>query len=61
MLGRDPAAGDAKQLAGGYAQAWSGAEMAAYYDALKTQFKVRIEAPKQASVESSTAPSAAAK
>lgn len=47
VLGRDPSGGDAKQLASGYAQAWSGAEMAAYYDALKTRFKVKIEAPKR--------------
>lgn len=56
VLGRDPAAGDAKQLAGAYAQAWSGAEMAAYYDALKTRFKVKIEAPKPAGGDASTAP-----
>lgn len=61
VLGRDPAAGDAKQLAGGYAQAWSGAEMAAYYDALKAQFKVKIEAPKQPAIESSEASPATAK
>ena len=61
VLGRDPAAGDAKQLASGYAQAWSGAEMAAYYDALKTRFKVKIEPPKQPAGESSAAPSAATK
>ena len=61
VLGRDPAAGDAKQLAGSYAQAWGGAEMAAYYDALKAQFKVKIEPAKPAAGDSSTASPAAAK
>jgi len=57
VLGRDPAAGDAKQLAAAYAQAWSGAEMAAYYDALKDRFKVRIEPPKpQAGDSTASAP-----
>ncbi len=59
VLGRDPAAGDAKQLASAYAQAWSGAEMAAYYDALKAQFKVKIEPPKVTAGAYSVAPSPA--
>ena len=61
VLGRDPAAGEAKQLAGAYAQSWSGAEMAAYYDALKAQFKVKIEPPKLAAGEPAAAPSTTSK
>ena len=59
VLGRDPAAGDARQLATAYAQAWSGAEMAAYYDALKTQFKVKVDAPKAVQGASIAAPPSA--
>ncbi len=44
VLGRDPAAGDPRQLAGQYAQAWGDAETLAYYNALKTRFKVEIKA-----------------
>ncbi len=61
VLGRDPAAGDAKQLAGAYAQSWSGAEMAAYYDALKAQFKVKIEPLKPIAGEPAGAPSTPSK
>ncbi|MEO6032981.1 MAG: SurA N-terminal domain-containing protein [Burkholderiaceae bacterium] len=42
VLGRDPAAGDAASAQAQYAQAWSEAEMAAYYGALKKRFKVVI-------------------
>ncbi len=43
-LGRDAAAGDPRQLAGAIAQAWGEAESQAYYDALKTRFKVEVKA-----------------
>ena len=44
VLGRDPVAGDPRQLTGQYAQAWGDAEALAYYNALKTRFKVDIKA-----------------
>lgn len=44
VLGRDAAAGDPRQMAGQYAQAWGEAEAMAYYDALKTRFKVEVKA-----------------
>jgi len=44
VLGRDPAAGDPRQLAGQYAQAWGDAEAMAYYNALKARFKVDVKA-----------------
>ncbi len=45
VLGRDPAAGDPKRILEQYAQAWGTAETLAYYEALKTRFKVEIKAP----------------
>jgi peptidyl-prolyl cis-trans isomerase D len=42
VLGRDPAAGDAKRAQAQYAQAWAAAESQAYYDALKTRFKAEV-------------------
>ncbi|MBS0446591.1 MAG: SurA N-terminal domain-containing protein [Proteobacteria bacterium] len=42
VLGRDPAAGDAKAAQGQYAQAWADAESQAYYAALKSRFKAEI-------------------
>lgn len=44
VLGRDPAAGDARQISSQYAQAWGEAEAMAYLSALKTRFKVDIKA-----------------
>jgi peptidyl-prolyl cis-trans isomerase D len=44
VLGRDPAAGDPRQLSAQYAQAWGDAEAMAYYSALKTRFKVDVKA-----------------
>ena len=61
VLGRDPGGGDARQLAGAYAQAWTGAEMAAYYDALKARFKVKIEPAKQPAADASSGSQTAAK
>ncbi len=43
VLGRDPVAGDAAKAQSQYAQAWADAESQAYYDALKTRFKVEIK------------------
>ena len=48
VLGRDPAVADLRQLSAQYAQAWAEAETLAYYDALKTRFKVEIKSPAQA-------------
>ena len=48
VLGRDPAVADLHQLSAQYAQAWAEAETLAYYDALKTRFKVEIKSPAQA-------------
>ena len=45
VLGRDPAAGDAKRAQAQYAQAWANAESQAYYEALKTRFKAEVLAP----------------
>ncbi len=45
LLPRDPAVIDAKRMSEQYAKAWASAEAAAYYDALKTRFKVTIKAP----------------
>ena len=59
VLGRDPAAADPRQVAAQYAQSWGEAETAAYYNALKTRFKVDIKAP--AATDAEKAASAAAK
>jgi peptidyl-prolyl cis-trans isomerase D len=61
VLGRDPMAGDAKQIAMQYAQGWGGAEMSAYYDALKARFKVNIVAPPSPEAEAARSASAAAR
>ncbi len=42
VLGRDPVAGDAAKAQSQYGQAWADAESQAYYDALKTRFKVEL-------------------
>ena len=44
VLGRDPLGGDPRQIIGQYAQAWGDAEAVAYYNALKTRFKVDVQA-----------------
>jgi peptidyl-prolyl cis-trans isomerase D len=54
LLPRDPAVIDAKRMATQYAQTWSDAETKAYYDALKTRYKVTIKAP--AAAASAAAP-----
>jgi peptidyl-prolyl cis-trans isomerase D len=61
VLGRDPAAGDARQLSGQYAQAWADAETMAYYNALKTRFKVDIKAAPAADATPEKAATAATK
>ncbi|HRI18972.1 MAG TPA: peptidylprolyl isomerase, partial [Burkholderiaceae bacterium] len=43
VIDRDPAIADPRQLGTQYAQAWSEAEAAAYYSALKTRFKVELK------------------
>lgn len=48
VLPRDPAVVDAKRAAQQYAQAWTGAETQAYYNALKTRFKAVVKAPQVA-------------
>jgi peptidyl-prolyl cis-trans isomerase D len=40
VLGRDPVAADAARAQSSYAQTWGDAESQAYYDALKSRFKV---------------------
>ena len=42
VLGRDPITADASRAQSQYAQAWGDAESQAYYNALKTRFKVEI-------------------
>jgi peptidyl-prolyl cis-trans isomerase D len=42
VLGRDPAAGDAKRAEEQYGQAWAQAEEQAYYDALKVRYKAEV-------------------
>jgi peptidyl-prolyl cis-trans isomerase D len=43
VLGRDAAVADMRQLSAQYGKAWADAETSAYYDALKTRFKVEIK------------------
>lgn len=45
VLGRDPAMADAQQANAQYAQAWGAAESEAYYEALKSRYKVKVLAP----------------
>lgn len=42
VLGRDPVTADASRAQSQYAQAWGDAESQAYYNALKTRFKVEL-------------------
>lgn len=44
VLGRDPVTADAARAQSQYAQAWGDAESQAYYNALKSRFKVEIKA-----------------
>jgi peptidyl-prolyl cis-trans isomerase D len=53
VLGRDPAAGDPAQAQAQYGQAWTDAEMQAYYAALKTRLKVQLK-PAAAASSAST-------
>jgi peptidyl-prolyl cis-trans isomerase D len=61
VLGRDPLAGDARQMAAQYAQAWGDAEAMAYYNALKKRFKVEVTAASTAEGASDKSTPAAAK
>jgi peptidyl-prolyl cis-trans isomerase D len=45
VMGRDPSTADSARAAGAYAQAWASAESQAYYTALKSRFKVEVQAP----------------
>ena len=56
LLPRDPAVIDTKRLAQQYAQAWSNAEVQAYYNALKTQLKavVKVALPVDSSASAAT-------
>ena len=45
LLPRDSAVIDAKTIAKQYANAWTSAEIAAYYDALKSRYKVTVKGP----------------
>lgn len=45
LVPRDPAVGNAKQLAQQYAQVWGAAEAEAYYLGLKERFKVELKRP----------------
>ena len=51
VLGRDPAAGDAKAAQMQYGQSWADAEGQAYYAALKSRFKVEIRPNALATVD----------
>lgn len=53
VLGRDPSVADPKQTQDQYAQAWGAAESDAYYQALKTRFKVKVTPPKAVAEEKS--------
>ena len=44
VMGRDPVASDMAQAQAQYLQAWSAAETQAYYNALKSRFKVDVKA-----------------
>jgi peptidyl-prolyl cis-trans isomerase D len=61
VLSRDPAAADPRQVAGEYARAWGEAEAMAYYNALKTRFKVDVKPAAPAETGPDASASAAAK
>lgn len=56
LLPRDPAVIDTKRMAQQYAQAWSTAELQAYYAALKSHYKVVVKAAAAATSASAAAP-----
>ena len=56
VLGRDPVAADPQRAQAQYIQAWSAAEVEAFYNALKTRLKVRVD---EKAVAASDAASAA--
>lgn len=58
VLGRDPVAADPQRAQAQYAQAWGAAEVEAFYNALKTRLKVKVD---EKSVAVSTAASAPGK
>ncbi|HMC14711.1 MAG TPA: SurA N-terminal domain-containing protein [Albitalea sp.] len=52
VLGRDPVAADATRAQTEYTRAWGEAEAAAYYNALKSRFKVELHPPPAADAAS---------
>lgn len=56
LLPRDPAVIDDKRAAQQYAQAWTAAEVQAYYGALKSHYKATVKAQPAASAASAVAP-----
>ena len=56
VLPRDPAVVDPLRAGQQYAQAWTNAEAAAYYAALKTRFKVEIKSAAVAAIAPGTTP-----
>ena len=61
VLGRDPVTADATRAQSQYAQAWGDAESQAYYNALKSRFKVEIKPGVMAATDAANAASAASK
>ena len=61
VLGRDPVTADATRAQSQYAQAWGDAESQAYYNALKSRFKVEIKPGAMAATDAANAASAASK
>ena len=61
VLGRDPVTADASRAQAQYAQAWGEAESQAYYNALKTRFKVEIKPKALPAADAASAASTATK
>ena len=61
VLGRDPVTADASRAQSQYAQAWGDAESQAYYNALKSRFKVEIKPGATSAADAANTASAASK
>ena len=61
VLGRDPVTADASRAQSQYAQAWGDAESQAYYNALKSRFKVEIKPGATSAADAANMASAASK
>ena len=61
VLGRDPVTADASRAQSQYAQAWGDAESQAYYNALKSRFKVEIRPGATSAADGANTASAASK